>query len=127
MLGDRIAIISEGHLRACGSSLFLKNRFGGGYRLTVLTVQPTIGEDDEDVDDTGPKAAGLSALPDLVPSEGGVGSSGGSSPSPTSSTASSDVSGKLKLPPLNSPGLSPCEWGRVAVGGVVARHRHELN
>lgn len=36
VLGDRIAIISSGRLRCCGSSLFLKSRFGNGYYL-VLT------------------------------------------------------------------------------------------
>ncbi|KAI8512473.1 ATP-binding cassette sub- A member 2 [Branchiostoma belcheri] len=36
ILGDRIAIISNGQLRACGSSLFLKSTFGDGYRLTVV-------------------------------------------------------------------------------------------
>ncbi|XP_071439608.1 phospholipid-transporting ATPase ABCA1-like isoform X2 [Hetaerina americana] len=35
LLGDRIAIISHGRLRCCGSSLFLKARFGKGYYLTV--------------------------------------------------------------------------------------------
>ena len=35
MLGDRIAILAEGRLRCCGSSLFLKNRFGSGYHLVV--------------------------------------------------------------------------------------------
>lgn len=35
MLGDRIAILAEGKLRVDGSSLFLKNRFGGGYHLTL--------------------------------------------------------------------------------------------
>ena len=33
LLGDRIAIMAEGELQCCGSSLFLKNRFGAGYRL----------------------------------------------------------------------------------------------
>eukprot|EP00058_Branchiostoma_floridae_P014634 XP_002600122.1 hypothetical protein BRAFLDRAFT_66631 [Branchiostoma floridae] len=36
ILGDRIAIISNGQLRACGTSLFLKSTFGDGYRLTVV-------------------------------------------------------------------------------------------
>nr|XP_040569768.1 phospholipid-transporting ATPase ABCA1-like [Lepeophtheirus salmonis] len=35
LLGDRIAIISEGKLITCGSSLFLRNRFGNGYYLTI--------------------------------------------------------------------------------------------
>lgn len=33
LLGDRIAIMAEGVLQCCGSSMFLKNRFGAGYRL----------------------------------------------------------------------------------------------
>jgi ABC-type multidrug transport system ATPase subunit len=35
ILGDRIAIMSAGKLRCAGSSLFLKNRFGVGYHLTL--------------------------------------------------------------------------------------------
>ncbi|XP_072168711.1 phospholipid-transporting ATPase ABCA3-like [Diadema setosum] len=36
LLGDRIAIMADGQLRASGSSLFLKNRFGVGYHLTLV-------------------------------------------------------------------------------------------
>ena len=36
ILGDRIAIISHGKLRCCGSSLFLKTHFGDGYHLTMV-------------------------------------------------------------------------------------------
>ncbi|DAZ97518.1 TPA: hypothetical protein N0F65_009786 [Lagenidium giganteum] len=36
ILGDRIAIMAEGKLRCCGSSLFLKNRYGAGYNLTLV-------------------------------------------------------------------------------------------
>ena len=35
VLGDRIGIMAEGKIVTCGSSLFLKNRFGVGYNLTV--------------------------------------------------------------------------------------------
>lgn len=35
ILGDRIAIMSEGHIRCSGSSLFLKTRFGAGYLLSM--------------------------------------------------------------------------------------------
>ena len=35
VLGDKIAIMSQGKLRCCGSSLFLKKRFGVGYQLSV--------------------------------------------------------------------------------------------
>ncbi len=34
-LGDRIAIMSHGRLECCGSSVFLKNKFGVGYNLTI--------------------------------------------------------------------------------------------
>ncbi|KAM9425735.1 phospholipid-transporting ATPase ABCA1 [Pholidichthys leucotaenia] len=36
ILGDRIAIISNGRMRCCGSSLFLKKCFGSGYYLTLV-------------------------------------------------------------------------------------------
>ncbi|GLE03144.1 hypothetical protein PINS_up012023 [Pythium insidiosum] len=36
ILGDRIAIMAEGQLRCCGSSLYLKNRYGAGYNLTLV-------------------------------------------------------------------------------------------
>jgi ABC-type multidrug transport system ATPase subunit len=36
LLADRIAILSAGQLIASGSSMFLKNRFGLGYVLTVV-------------------------------------------------------------------------------------------
>ncbi|CAB9505681.1 Retinal-specific ATP-binding cassette transporter [Seminavis robusta] len=35
ILGDRIAIMSDGGLRCCGSSLFLKRTYGVGYQLTI--------------------------------------------------------------------------------------------
>ena len=36
ILGDRIGIMNEGELICLGSPLFLKNRFGSGYTLTVI-------------------------------------------------------------------------------------------
>eukprot|EP00002_Diphylleia_rotans_P030496 TRINITY_DN6270_c0_g1_i4.p1 TRINITY_DN6270_c0_g1~~TRINITY_DN6270_c0_g1_i4.p1 ORF type:complete len:1633 (-),score=415.86 TRINITY_DN6270_c0_g1_i4:245-5143(-) len=36
LLGDRIAIMSRGRLAACGSSLYLKTKFGIGYSLTLV-------------------------------------------------------------------------------------------
>lgn len=35
ILGDRIAIMGKGIVKCCGSSLFLKNRFGVGYNLII--------------------------------------------------------------------------------------------
>ncbi|XP_055596640.1 phospholipid-transporting ATPase ABCA1-like [Uranotaenia lowii] len=36
MLGDRIAIMADGRLKAVGSSFFLKKKFGVGYRLICV-------------------------------------------------------------------------------------------
>ncbi|XP_032221027.2 phospholipid-transporting ATPase ABCA3-like isoform X2 [Nematostella vectensis] len=36
LLGDRIAIMAEGHIKCCGSSLFLKNKYGVGYHMAVV-------------------------------------------------------------------------------------------
>ena len=36
ILGDRIAIISNGQLKCCGSSLYLKNMYGEGYHLVMV-------------------------------------------------------------------------------------------
>ena len=36
VLGDRIGIMAKGQLQCLGSSLFLKNRFGVGYKLTLV-------------------------------------------------------------------------------------------
>lgn len=42
VLADRIAIMSEGKLRCCGSSMFLKSRYGVGYYLTMVKSQDAI-------------------------------------------------------------------------------------
>lgn len=46
ILGDRIAIMAEGVLQCCGSSLFLKGRFGAGYRITCARKQGLFGQQD---------------------------------------------------------------------------------
>ncbi|PPD73624.1 hypothetical protein GOBAR_DD29449 [Gossypium barbadense] len=40
-LGDRIAIMADGSLKCCGSSLFLKHQYGVGYTLTLVKGAPT--------------------------------------------------------------------------------------
>ncbi|CAF4081680.1 unnamed protein product [Rotaria sordida] len=40
VLGDRIATISNGQLKCCGTSLFLKTTFGEGYILTLIKKDP---------------------------------------------------------------------------------------
>ena len=42
VLADRIAIMSQGNLRCCGSSFFLKSRYGVGYYLTIVRNQDAI-------------------------------------------------------------------------------------
>ncbi|KDO35770.1 hypothetical protein SPRG_00513 [Saprolegnia parasitica CBS 223.65] len=46
ILGDRIAIMAEGQVKCCGSSLFLKNRFGAGYNLTIVKEPMVNGDED---------------------------------------------------------------------------------
>uniref|UniRef100_A0A1D1XQT2 ABC transporter A family member 1 n=1 Tax=Anthurium amnicola TaxID=1678845 RepID=A0A1D1XQT2_9ARAE len=41
VLGDRIAIMANGSLKCCGSSLYLKHQYGVGYTLTVVKASPT--------------------------------------------------------------------------------------
>ncbi|XP_058204040.1 ABC transporter A family member 1 isoform X3 [Rhododendron vialii] len=41
VLGDRIAIMANGSLKCCGSSLFLKHQYGVGYTLTLVKNVPT--------------------------------------------------------------------------------------
>jgi energy-coupling factor transporter ATP-binding protein EcfA2 len=43
LLGDRIAIMGEGRLRCCGSSLFLKKVYGVGYTFTVVRSEHGTG------------------------------------------------------------------------------------
>jgi ATP-binding cassette, subfamily A (ABC1), member 3 len=40
LLGDRIAIMGDGKLRCCGSSLFLKKKYGVGYNMTLEKTSP---------------------------------------------------------------------------------------
>ena len=42
ILGDRICIMAEGNVQCCGSSLFLKNRFGVGYNLVLAKQQGVV-------------------------------------------------------------------------------------
>ena len=37
VLGDRISIMAHGRLRALGNSIRLKSKFGGGYRVSLVT------------------------------------------------------------------------------------------
>ena len=46
VLGDRIAIISQGKLCCVGSSLFLKSRYGNGYYLTLVRSDTDMDEDE---------------------------------------------------------------------------------
>ena len=44
-LGDRIAIMSKGDLRCCGSPLFLKSNYGSGYTLVLTRNQNDSNKD----------------------------------------------------------------------------------
>ncbi|XP_037074307.1 ATP-binding cassette sub-family A member 3-like [Pollicipes pollicipes] len=36
LLGDRIAIMADGKVQCCGSSLFLKRKYGAGYHMVIV-------------------------------------------------------------------------------------------
>ncbi|KAI7981438.1 ABC transporter A family member 1 [Camellia lanceoleosa] len=44
VLGDRIAIMDNGSLKCCGSSLFLKRKYGVGYTLTLVKAAPSASQ-----------------------------------------------------------------------------------
>ena len=44
VLGDRIAIMSEGQVKCCGSPMFLKTNLGAGFTLTVTKDSQTPSE-----------------------------------------------------------------------------------
>ena len=44
ILGDRIGIMTKGKMTCLGSSMFLKNRFGVGYVMTIVKTDPEKNE-----------------------------------------------------------------------------------
>ncbi|KAJ3034928.1 ATP-binding cassette sub- A member 1 [Rhizophlyctis rosea] len=44
VLGDRIAIMAHGRLRAIGNSISLKNKYGAGYRISIVTDPARVNE-----------------------------------------------------------------------------------
>lgn len=51
-MGDRIAIMSRGALRCCGSSLYLKSKYSSGYNLILTKKQPENGTDVQQANET---------------------------------------------------------------------------
>jgi len=47
-LADRVAIMSKGQLQVCGSSLFLKNKYGTGYHIEVDKLDANRGLEEFD-------------------------------------------------------------------------------
>jgi len=45
ILADRVAIVSKGSLQCCGTSLFLKKKFGKGYFIQVTRQEEGQKED----------------------------------------------------------------------------------
>ena len=50
LLGDRIAIMGDGKLKCCGSSIFLKKMYGVGYNMTVEKKDPVAFNTDNMID-----------------------------------------------------------------------------
>ena len=51
-LGDRIAIMSKGSLRCCGSPLFLKSKYSSGYNLVLTKKKFDSAVDEGEVETT---------------------------------------------------------------------------
>ena len=39
ILAERIAVITDGKFKCIGSPLYLKNAYGDGYRITIVTKE----------------------------------------------------------------------------------------
>ena len=50
-LGDRIAIMNSGKILTCGSSLFLKKKFGTGYELIIVKSEKNTEKDNKEICD----------------------------------------------------------------------------
>ncbi|XP_073988192.1 phospholipid-transporting ATPase ABCA1-like isoform X10 [Rhodnius prolixus] len=67
LLGDRIAIIANGKLICCGTSLFLKRTFGSGYHLTIERASYTLNAPSEgQVEGNQKKSPNNSSVEDLT-------------------------------------------------------------
>nr|QNH67857.1 ATP-binding cassette transporter subfamily A member 2 [Brachionus rotundiformis] len=70
LLGDRIAIISNGELQCCGTSLFLKNALGEGNNLTLVKDCELINQDldiyQEELRKSGPESPIIRSLQNLA-------------------------------------------------------------
>ncbi|XP_059473610.1 ATP-binding cassette sub-family A member 7-like isoform X2 [Neocloeon triangulifer] len=69
LLADRIAIISGGNLQCCGSSLFLKARFGSGFYLTVERISCMEEKANREAQQNGTQNNGSQPDSDLATSE----------------------------------------------------------
>lgn len=56
VLGDRIAIMAHGRLRAIGNSISLKNKFGAGYRISVVCTPENTSKVSEMIQSKMPEA-----------------------------------------------------------------------
>jgi ABC-type multidrug transport system ATPase subunit len=50
MLADRVAIVSRGSLKTCGSTFFLKNRYGMGYYIDFDAQDTQTQEQKDDLE-----------------------------------------------------------------------------
>eukprot|EP01084_Bolivina_argentea_P163656 284676_1 len=102
ILGDRIAIMSSGQIKCCGSSLYLKRLYGVGYTFAV-SLHPEVNLDDEKHSQIKP------AIDNILTDIPGV---------ETVSVAAAEILYKL-------PFESACKFGNVFV--QLDEHREELN
>ena len=71
ILGDRIAILSDGELRCSGSSLYLKTQFGAGYILTISLAVLARSEEQVEIEEErgeGGRERNITSIHNLVAS-----------------------------------------------------------
>ncbi|KAK5909181.1 hypothetical protein CesoFtcFv8_003133 [Champsocephalus esox] len=130
LLGDRIAIISHGKLKCCGSPLFLKSTYGDGYKLTLVKKQNEgrgQGSQQQPPSSVAPSsslspssvAPSSSLSPSSVVLSSSVAPSSTLSPSSVAPSSSSSVASSSYVAPSS---LSPCSQARVSqfIGQFVA-------
>ena len=51
MLADRVAIVSRGSLKTCGTTFFLKQKYGMGYYIEIDELENSEGSAKEQLDE----------------------------------------------------------------------------
>nr|CAB3219608.1 ATP-binding cassette sub-family A member 1-like [Phallusia mammillata] len=141
LLGDRIAIISHGKLKCCGSSIFLKSSYGVGYYLTLVKNEPDAYTNPNTLMDVDNKSSvqslkasdeGFESLPTDKSSSSSIDATSSSSiltSTPTNPTSdllydvTPDVTITKYMPPITDGGFG--EYSRLVLDIIPSAKLHE--